>query len=92
MKMKTLLAAAFVATGLGSGALAAPLCTDFGFAGLLAACNRGEEPIRLTLASGQPLGEDQVLQSGAYYDVWLDGEKFVTAVKEVGAARWEVGC
>lgn len=23
-------------------------------------------------------------QSGAYYDVWLDGEKFVTAVKEVG--------
>lgn len=22
-------------------------------------------------------------QSGAYYDVWLDGEKYMTAVKEV---------
>lgn len=24
-------------------------------------------------------------QSGAYYDVWLDGEKFVSVYKEVGA-------
>jgi sulfite reductase (ferredoxin) len=23
-------------------------------------------------------------QSGAYYDVWLDGEKFVSVYKEVG--------
>ncbi|MGB0661560.1 MAG: hypothetical protein ACPGNV_15450 [Mangrovicoccus sp.] len=50
----------------GSIAGAAPLCDNLGFAGLLASCNRGE-PITLTLASGQPLGEDQVLQSGAYY-------------------------
>lgn len=74
MKMKTLLAAAFVATGLGPGAVAAPLCTDFGFAGLLAACNRAEEPIRLTLASGQPLGENQVLQSGAYYELEITAD------------------
>ncbi|WP_299649228.1 hypothetical protein [uncultured Jannaschia sp.] len=55
-------------------AAAAPLCDDLGFAGLLASCNRGE-PIELTLASGQPLGEDQTLQSGAYYklNVTADG-------------------
>jgi hypothetical protein len=28
-------------------------------------------------------------QSGAYYDVWLDGEKFVSVYKEVrGQGRW----
>ncbi|MBE3637000.1 cupredoxin domain-containing protein [Mangrovicoccus algicola] len=55
-------------------AMAAPLCDDLGFAGLLAACNRGD-PIELTLASGQPLGEDVVLQSGAYYkmNITADG-------------------
>lgn len=26
-------------------------------------------------------------QSGAYYDVWLDGERFVSAYKEVGGGR-----
>ncbi len=53
---------------------AAPLCDDLGFAGLLAKCNRGET-ITLTLASGQPLGEDQVLESGAYYklEIVADG-------------------
>ena len=53
---------------------AAPLCDDLGFAGLLAKCNRGET-IKLTLASGQPLGEDVVLQSGAYYklEITADG-------------------
>ncbi len=66
--MKNLFAAGFL--GLIAGpAIAAPLCDDFGFAGLLAACNRAEEPITLTLASGVPLGEDQVLQSGAYYEL-----------------------
>ena len=42
--------------------------------GLLAKCNRGET-IKLTLASGQPLGEDVVLQSGAYYklEITADG-------------------
>ncbi|PKQ14078.1 MAG: hypothetical protein CVT70_01075 [Alphaproteobacteria bacterium HGW-Alphaproteobacteria-1] len=55
-------------------AQAAPLCDNLGFAGLLAKCNRGET-IHLTLASGQPLGEDQVLQSGAYYklEITADG-------------------
>ena len=64
-------AAAFVLAG---PAAAAPLCDDLGFAGLLASCNRGE-PIEITLASGQPLGEDRVLQSGAYYkmNVTADG-------------------
>ncbi|GGF75767.1 MULTISPECIES: hypothetical protein [Mameliella] len=67
--MKTLFAAGLLASALATPAVAAPLCDDFGFAGLLAACNRAEEPIRLTLASGEPLGEDMVLQSGAYYEL-----------------------
>lgn len=66
------LAAALI--GLSAPAFAAPLCDNLGFAGLLAKCNRGET-IKLTLASGQPLGEDVVLQSGAYYklEVTADG-------------------
>lgn len=67
--MKRLMIAALAAMGLAGPVAAAPLCEDLGFAGLLAACNRAEEPIRLTLASGEPLGEDQVLQSGAYYEL-----------------------
>jgi hypothetical protein len=61
--------------GLFAGPLAAePLCDNLGFAGLLAACNRGET-IKLTLASGQPLGEDVTLESGAYYtlEITADG-------------------
>jgi hypothetical protein len=61
--------------GLFTGPLAAaPLCDDLGFAGLLAACNRGDT-IKLTLASGQPLGEDVTLESGAYYtlEITADG-------------------
>ncbi|WP_299081609.1 hypothetical protein [uncultured Ruegeria sp.] len=71
--MKKLLTAALVST-LGGPVSAAPLCDDLGFAGLLAKCNRGET-IQLTLASGQPLGEDVVLQSGAYYklEITADG-------------------
>lgn len=67
--MKRLTIAALASVGLAAPIAAAPLCEDLGFAGLLAACNRAEEPIRLTLAAGQPLGEDQVLQSGAYYEL-----------------------
>ena len=70
--MRTTLAA--VAAGMVAGAAgAAPLCDDFGFAGLLAACNRGEE-IALTLASGQPLGEDMTLESGAYYEMTITSD------------------
>lgn len=71
--MKKLMAAA-LAMALGGPVMAAPLCDDLGFAGLLAACNRGDT-IKLTLASGQPLGEDVVLQSGAYYklEITADG-------------------
>ena len=61
---------AIIAALLAGPALAAPLCDNFGFAGLLAACNRGEE-IEITLASGKPLGEDVVLQSGAYYEMLI---------------------
>ena len=71
--MKHLLAAAVL--GLTApGVAAAPLCDDLGFAGLLAKCNRGDT-IELTLASGQPLGEDHALQSGAYYklEITADG-------------------
>lgn len=72
--MKTRFLAAALACGLAAPALAAPLCDDFGFAGLLAACNRGD-PIEITLASGKPLGEDVTLQSGAYYkmNITADG-------------------
>lgn len=65
---------AILSVGLAAPVSAAPLCDDFGFAGLLAKCNRGET-IKLTLASGQPLGEDAVLQSGAYYklEITADG-------------------
>ncbi len=71
--MKKLMIAAVAAT-LGAPVAAAPLCDDLGFAGLLAKCNRGET-IKLLLASGQPLGEDVVLQSGAYYklEITADG-------------------
>ncbi|SFU19690.1 cupredoxin domain-containing protein [Sedimentitalea nanhaiensis] len=63
-----------IACLFSNSALAAPLCADLGFAGLLAKCNRGET-IPLTLASGQALGEDITLQSGAYYklEITADG-------------------
>ncbi|MGR3366173.1 MAG: hypothetical protein ACU0CC_08740 [Sagittula sp.] len=67
------LTAAFVAATLAAPAMAAPLCDDMGFAGLLAACNRGED-INITLASGKPLGEDVVLQSGAYYTLVIEAD------------------
>lgn len=71
--MRKLLLAALLSS-LASPIAAAPLCDDLGFAGLLAKCNRGET-IKLTLASGQPLGEDVALQSGAYYklEITADG-------------------
>ena len=59
--------------GAAAPAVAAPLCEDLGFAGLLASCNRGD-PIVLTLASGQPLGEDRVLESGAYYELEITAD------------------
>jgi hypothetical protein len=70
--MRKLLIAALTAC-LGGPAMAAPLCDDLGFAGLLAKCNRGET-INLTLASGQPLGDDVVLQSGAYYKMQITAD------------------
>ncbi|MEM9577889.1 MAG: hypothetical protein AAF999_12850 [Pseudomonadota bacterium] len=71
--MKRLLAAV-VALTLSTPVVAAPLCDDLGFAGLLAKCNRGDT-IKLTLASGQPVGDDVTLQSGAYYklEITADG-------------------
>lgn len=69
-----ILTAGALACCLGAPALAAPLCDDFGFAGLLAGCNRGD-PIEITLSSGVPLGDDVTLQSGAYYtlEITADG-------------------
>lgn len=72
------LLAAALAVGLSVGGAtitkAAPLCDKFGFAGLLAKCNRGE-PIHLTLASGKPLGTgDVTLQSGAYYEMVITAD------------------
>lgn len=65
--------AAALAFAMAGPAAAAPLCDEMGFAGLLAACNRGED-IQVTLASGQPLGEDVVLQSGAYYTMVITAD------------------
>ena len=68
------LAAAALAVLGAAPALAAPLCDDLGFAGLLANCNRGE-PIAITLASGQPLADGGVsLQSGAYYELEITAD------------------
>ncbi|MDT8858111.1 hypothetical protein RNZ50_24375 [Paracoccaceae bacterium Fryx2] len=59
---------------LAPQAQAGPLCTELGFAGLLAKCNRGE-PIVVTLASGQPLSAgDVTLQSGAYYEMQITAD------------------
>lgn len=69
--LRVLLALATAATAVPS--VSAPLCADLGFSGLLAACNRGE-PIAVTLASGQPLGTDVVLQSGAYYEMEITAD------------------
>lgn len=68
---KTCLAA--LALCLATPLVAEPLCDDLGFAGLLANCNRGEE-IELTLGSGKPLGEDVVLESGAYYEMLISAD------------------
>ncbi|MDK1377832.1 MULTISPECIES: hypothetical protein [unclassified Sinorhizobium] len=66
----TAVAALFLATS----AVASPLCGEFGFAGLLAKCNRGE-PIEITLSSGKPLGKGPIaLQSGAYYEMRITAD------------------
>lgn len=73
--MKTRILAAAIAAAISGPALAAPLCDDLGFAGLLASCNRGE-PIEITLASGQPLSAEgsYALQSGAYYKLFITAD------------------
>ncbi len=73
--------AALAALFLAGPAVAAPLCTELGFAGLLAKCNRGE-PIEITLGSGKPLGKGAVaLQSGAYYEMRITAD---------GSANWQL--
>ena len=70
--MKHLALAAALA--LPTATLAAPLCTDFGFAGLLAKCNIGED-IELTLASGEPISDGPItLESGAYYEMIITAD------------------
>ena len=55
-------------------AQSAPICDKFGFAGLLAKCNIGEE-IELTLASGQPISDGPItLESGAYYEMVITAD------------------
>jgi hypothetical protein len=67
-------ATAAVAALVAFPAAAAPLCTDFGFAGLLAACNKQDLPM-LTLAAGKPLSDSPwQLQSGAYYEVEITSD------------------
>lgn len=64
---------AFALALAAAPASAAPLCDNLGFAGLLAGCNKGDD-IELTLGSGKPLGEDVVLQSGAYYEMIITSD------------------
>lgn len=71
--MRKLGLAAVLATLAGTPSLAAPLCDDLGFAGLLASCNRGET-IKILLSAGEPLGEDVVIQSGAYYKIEITSD------------------
>ena len=72
--MKKFVAAAALSLTFGTGAVAAPLCDNLGFAGLLAKCNKGEE-IEITLASGQPLHDGPInLQSGAYYEMMITSD------------------
>jgi len=70
--MRRLIGAAFAAFW-AVPVIAAPLCDDLGFAGLLASCNRGDE-IPLTLSAGVPLGEDVTLESGAYYELVITAD------------------
>lgn len=81
--MRNLFIGALCATWLaGSSAVAAPLCTDLGFAGLFAKCNTAELP-ELSVAAGKPLSEGPwALQSGAYYEVEIvaDGSQELTLV------------
>ena len=71
--MRKLVLGLFAFLFLGAPAMAAPLCDNLGFAGLLAKCNRGDT-IEITLASGKPLGEDVTLQSGAYYTMQIEAD------------------
>lgn len=87
--MRKSIISAAIAASLSAPAVAAPLCDDLGFAGLLASCNRGED-IPLTLAAGVPLGEDVTLESGAYYtmvitadgsaELAIEGSEFFRAI------------
>lgn len=70
--MKKIAIAALIALGT-TAANAEPLCEDLGFSGLLASCNRGADII-VTLGSGKPLGEDVVLESGAYYEMLITSD------------------
>ena len=85
------LAAAALAALLAAPAVAAPLCDNFGFAGLLAACNKEELP-SITLGAGKPLSEAPwKLQSGAYYKVEItsDGtQELALAGPEFFRAIW----
>lgn len=69
LSIAALVAALAVPAVTPAPAGAAPLCDKFGFAGLLANCNRAELP-PITLAAGKPLAEAPLeLQSGAYYEI-----------------------
>jgi len=78
------LAATALATALATAPAArgAPLCTEFGFAGLLAKCNKATLP-PITLSAGKPLaGAPLALQSGAYYEI----EIVADGTQELGIA------
>ncbi|MBY8975690.1 hypothetical protein KHP62_07730 [Rhodobacteraceae bacterium NNCM2] len=92
--MKKLFAALAISTAaLAHQAVAAPLCADLGFSGLLAKCNRATLPT-ITLGAGKPMLEEPgpiMLQSGAYYkmDITADGsQELALAGPEFFRAIW----
>lgn len=71
--MKAIAAAALAAL-LAAPAGAAPLCSDLGYAGLLAGCNKQDLP-PITVGAGKPLAEAPwQLQSGVYYEVAITSD------------------
>ena len=72
--MKTFLASVAILACATCAVSAAPLCTNLGFAGLLAKCNRGDK-VELTLSSGKPIYDGDIkLQSGVYYQFYITSD------------------
>lgn len=74
MSLRALSAALLAGMLLPAAAPAAPLCTDLGFAGLMAKCNREKLP-PITLSAGKPLADAPLkLSSGVFYEIHIEAD------------------